>query len=128
MSKEIAHWDLHYSKLNESEVILKEFKSWEDRFTFIKERVLCQNGKKVFILAVEKDIYSNGKKNHYYDSIFIFHLFDDIQFITNTNLSQWRDSFLFEYSSYEEAYEVALDMREPIELCYSNNEPPLEVI
>lgn len=68
-------------------------------------------GKKnvVFLLAFED--------NDGHSEIFVFDKYSQI--FDSKCLGVYNKVFLQEYESYEEAYKVALDMREPNPLCYS---------
>lgn len=104
-------FNLHYSALNSSDDIEKfSYTSNALRFNEISDYVF--SGKKcVFLLAVE-----HSKE---FSSIFVF----DRSNIYALRLLEkdkciFEDVFLFEYESYEAAYQNALDMMEPNKLCY----------
>ena len=121
---------LNYGKLNVENVEELIFTSSKKRFDFISSVIINQDYmyKKVFLLAIEKDYLEPPHKDPETDIIYIFEQYRDINFLSNHENGKWMDIFLFEFSSYEDAYEFALMMREPNKLCYKNNQPPLEVI
>jgi len=88
-----------------------EFTSASKRANFIADKVIGSKPDRVFLLAIERC--------NEYDSIYIF---DKWQCIEDVVESRFKDFYLFEYESYEDAYRNALDMKEKSELCYNNIE------
>tara|TARA_R110000868_G_C10347943_1_gene715981 strand:+ start:57 stop:404 length:348 start_codon:yes stop_codon:yes gene_type:complete len=99
------NYELHYAKLNlnDEDIELINFKSWSERKYFIEDKILCYSNDKVFLLAIE---YSKDLSN--------IHIFDRFCCILNfkNNEYKWGKLYLFEFESYEEAYKVALDIKE----------------
>jgi hypothetical protein len=114
---------LHYAELGKENEDVKEivFSSSRKRFSFIADKIINRNLEKkiVFLIAIEKDYLEPPHKDPSGDSIYVFTLYRDIDFLKTHENGQWKDIFLFEYNSYEKAYKAALDMREPNPLCYS---------
>ena len=56
-----------------------------------------------------------------YESIFVTISYLQIEELLNEHkrIKTWNNFFLHEYESYEDAYSVALSMREDSEICYS---------
>ena len=103
---------LHYASLDlgDNDIPCFEFKKHSQMINFIDEKCVGRCGKVVWLLA----------KNNSTD-VFISESHLSIQdYFTRKFL--WNiqgDYFLQEYSSFEEAYRVALDMAEISPLCYS---------
>ena len=102
---------LHYAPLHlQDEISCYEFKNQSKMIDFIDEKCINRIGTCVWLLA------RKGSTD-----VFISESYLSIQFFLE-KMPNWRtvgDYFLQEYDSFEEAYEVALDIVEPSRLCYS---------
>ena len=107
-------YKLHYAKLDlQGDIPCLEFPSIEEVRSFITSIVypLKMVNKKVYVVAIQDEVIvtENG--------LLVEELFDG-----NLNSAypfyEVEDIFIQEYSSYEEAYKVALDMKEVSPLCY----------
>ena len=115
-------WILHYAALNNDEDVQKlEFSSKNKRLDFLTDKIIGIDGK-VFLLAIDVPD-GNGS-----DKYFQIHIFEKWQnmYTDKRNLSPFFSNpqyelHLHEYASYEDAYLVALNMREANPLCYNNN-------
>ena len=108
-------YKLHYAKLDlQGDIPCLEFPSIEEVRSFITSIVypLKMVNKKVYVVAIQDEVIvtENG--------LLVEELFDG-----NLNSAypfyEGEDIFIQEYSSYEEAYKVALDMKEVSPLCLS---------
>lgn len=106
-------YKLHYAKLDlQGDIPCLEFPSIEEVRSFITSIVypLKMVNKKVYVVAIQDEVIvtENG--------LLVEELFDG-----NLNSAypfyEGEDIFIQEYSSYEEAYKVALDMKEVSPLC-----------
>ena len=101
---------LHYAKLLlDEEIPCFEFSLQETMIKFIIDKCKGRNNQLVWLIAKNKstDIFISSN----YLSI--------IDFLKTKNEYQsYDDYFLQEYESFEDAYEVALDMAEISPLCY----------
>ena len=104
-------YKLNFSELNSnSDVECLEFTSAKKRASFIADRVIASNPKRVFTFIVK---YSD---NDELSDVYVFENWTCIQSIVET---RWKDFWLFEWESYEDAYANALDLKEVSPLCYS---------
>lgn len=104
------NYQLHYAKLeNDGDVPLLEFKSFVKMVRHIDATTISRHKDRVYLIAVEIA-----------DVIIIEHNLLTV-FSLIEKFKGYRVFFFQEYASYEEAYKVALDMREPNKLCYDNN-------
>lgn len=104
-------YKLNFSELNsDSDVECLEFTSAKKRAAFIADRVIANNPQRVFTLIVK---YSEN--DHDLD-VYIFENWLCIQSLVE---DKWKDFWLFEWVSYEDAYKNALDLKEVSPLCYS---------
>lgn len=107
----MGKYKLNFGKLNSTEdVECLEFTSAKKRRAFIAERVIATKPNRVFILVIE---YEKGGK---YNDVFIFDQWSGIQSVVS---QRWKDFWLFECVSYEDAYATALDLKEVNPLCYT---------
>lgn len=107
----MSKYKLNFSELNSnSDVENLEFSSAKKRASFIADRVIGVNPKRVFTLIIK---YS---KNDEHSDVFVFENWSGIQ---NVVESKWKEFWLFEWESYEDAYKNALDLKEVSPLCYS---------
>jgi hypothetical protein len=109
----MTKYKLNYSELGSSKIQELSFSTAQKRASFIADKVIATSPK-VFVLVVkhaEKDSQDDSM-----DSVYIFDWYSSISFIEKDN---WRQYFLFEEESYEEAYKLALDLKETSPLCYS---------
>ena len=102
---------LHYASLDlKGDIPCFEFKKHSDMIDFIDEKCINRNGKAVWLLARQglTDVFVSGSHISIQD------------FLENKYCWQTTgDYFLQEYSSFEDAYKVALDMAEIGPLCHS---------
>ena len=107
-------YKLHYAKLDlgMNDIPCFEFRDINQLIDFIDDKCLGRSGQLVWLIAKDK-----------MEDIFISENHLSIQsFIENTYLWKTQGTFfLQEYRSYEEAYQVALDMKEESPLCYDDN-------
>ena len=109
-------YKIHYAKLDlQGDIPCLEFPSIEKVRSFITSIVypLKMVNEKVYVIAIQDEVIvtENG--------LFIEELFDG-----NLNsvypYNEGEDIFIQEYPCYEEAYKVALYMKEVSPLCYSS--------
>lgn len=114
-------WVLHYAALNNDGDVQKlEFSSKKKRLDILTDKIIGINGK-VFLLAID---VPDGDGSNKYFQIYIFEKWQNF-FVDKGNGSPFFSNPLYEmhlheYSSYEDAYLVALNMREANPLCYNN--------
>ena len=107
----MSKYKLNFSELNSnSDVEHLEFTSAKKRASFIADRVISNNPKRVFTFIVK---YSD---NDEHSDVYVFENWSCIQSIVET---RWKEFWLFEWESYEDAYKNALDLKEVSPLCYS---------
>jgi hypothetical protein len=105
-----VQYRLHYAQVNVQEIEEINFESQSGLLSFIEEEINKTRKKVIYLLGL------NDKPNVLVTSSKL----DIITFLRYmpTWGSSGNDYFLQEYESYEEAYEVALDMAEESPLCY----------
>jgi hypothetical protein len=109
-------YKLHYAKLHlgEQDIPCIEFSTSKKRIEYISDIIHAKSEQVVFLLAFEDEID---------DSIYIGDsviTFEPLWRISDSDIEPFaKNAFLQEYSSYEEAYKVALDMKEVSPLCYN---------
>ena len=107
----MSKYKLNFSELNSSsDVEYIEFTSAKKRAQFIADRVIANNPKRVFTFIVK---YS---ENDEHSDVYVFENWSCIQSIVE---NRWKEFWLFEWDSYEEACKNALDLKEISPLCYS---------
>ena len=107
----MSKYILYFSELNsDSDVNKLEFTSAKKRESFIAERVIGINPKRVFTLILK---YSERDEDL---DVYVFENWSCIKDIVS---SKWKIFWLFEWESYEDAYKNALDLKEVSPLCYS---------
>lgn len=103
---------LHYApiKLENEDIPCFEFKKHSEMIDFIDEKCVHRNGEVVFLIG--KDDLTD---------VFVSESYISVQdFLSKKNLWQTVGEYFFqEYSSFEEAYAMALAMSEGSNLCYS---------
>lgn len=103
---------LHYVSLKlQGDIPCFKFKKHSDMIDFIDEKCINRIGKVVWLLAKSdlKDVFVSESHISIQD------------FLKNKYCWQTTGDYFFqEYSSFEEAYKVALDMKEESPLCYSD--------
>lgn len=110
--------NLHYAKLDlqDDDIPCYEFTSIEEVRSFITSIVypLKMVNEKVYVIAIQDEVIvtENGLL---IEELFNGNLNSAYPFFEN------EDIFIQEYPSYEDAYKVALDMKETSSLCYNNN-------
>jgi hypothetical protein len=102
---------LHYARLNEDSETFG-FETFKDLEYFVYEYSRINKGEAVYLVA--KDYYTSG--------IYVTANPFDIEFYLTKmpGIGFKSDTFIHEYESYEEAFKVALQMKEDSPLCYSN--------
>lgn len=102
---------LYYAELElgEEDIEELEFNSAKKRTGFIADKVIGRTTPAVFLMAIEK--------TPTHSDIYVFEDWNAISFI-NKQDDRWPVMHLQEYESYEDAYAVALDMKEESPLCY----------
>ncbi len=109
---------VHYAKLNlQGDIPCYEFQGIEDLRTFVNGIIDQHSGFKaenmVYLIAIQDDVFVTENLQ------LVQELFDG-----NLNSAypfyEGEDIFIQEYQSYQEAYKVALDMKEDSPLCYSS--------
>ena len=109
------NYKLHYAELNlQGDIHCIGFKNWKERLSFLMDKIICPQ-KKVFIISI------NYNANESIDSVYVFDVWNCVRFLNEKRYnSSHYTFFLQEYESYEEAYKVALNMKEVNKLCYSD--------
>ena len=110
-------YKIHYANLNlQGDIPCLEFTSIEEVRSFIISIVypLKMVNERVYVIAIEDEVIVTE------DVLLVQRLFDD-NFDSVYPLHECDVIFIQEYLSYEEAYKVALDMKETSPLCYSND-------
>jgi len=112
-------YKLHYAKLNlQGDIPFMVFKTWRARLSFIMDKIIIPQ-KRVYLLSIsriENDLTV-------FDNVYVFDSYHCVRFLNDKKYNSPYDVFsLHEYSSYEEAYKVALDMKEISPLCYFSND------
>lgn len=113
----MANLKLYYSELgSDSDIETLEFKSAKSRMDYIYNKVARCNPKRVFTLIIEH--------SEDYSSVYVFDKWVCIDLIAGWGFKEF---WLYEWDSYEEAYKNALDIKEESPLCYSSKGdlPPL---
>jgi hypothetical protein len=108
----MKNYKLHYKALNSQVYVhLYEFKKFEDLEHFVYEK--CRENRDKAVYLISKDCTST--------SPFITDNPFDIEFILlkMPQMNSHKDTFIYEYDSFESAYKSALDIVEPKKLCYS---------
>ena len=108
----MKNYKLYYAELNlQGDVPLYEFKKFEDLEHFVYEK--CRENRDKAVYVISKDCEST--------SPFITDNPFDIEFILlkMPQMNSHKDTFIYEYDSFESAYKSALDIVEPKKLCYS---------
>jgi len=107
---------LHYAKLNlQGDIPCYEFNDFTSFIQFLNKETFDKPGNNVQLMAVEDEIFVADKDSQIISET-LLHIYGEGYFtISDTNV------FLQEYDSFEEAYSVALDMRETHPLCYEKD-------
>jgi hypothetical protein len=113
-------YKLHYAKLNhEGDIPVIKFEAGHD-FEFYFWPDIVEKPKIVYLLCCDDEVIVT-------ENVYLIEelLSDSTSYIfpVNPNIP----IFLQEYESYEEAYQVALDIKEVSPLCYSKEEPKINV-
>ena len=107
---------LSYFKANETKQLLSAFTGGGELIDFLLE---IKRKNTVFLLGIEK---KDDNKALVMDEVFISESLSSIMYFIECNTKKYEndevDIFLQEYLSYEEAYKVALSMKETSALCY----------
>lgn len=108
----MSKYKLFFSELNSnSDVECLEFTSADKRAYFISERVILSKPERVFTLIVSYNDNDDNASDVY--------VFDQWSCIKEVVQQRWESFWFFEWSSYEDAYKNALDLKEVNPLCYS---------
>jgi hypothetical protein len=108
-------------KLNYASLVLDgdipcyEFKSKDELLAFVGSEMFPLRDDIVYLVCIEDEVFVTER------GIFVYELFE------NSLRSVWAyyegdACHIHEYSSYEEAYKVALDLKETSPLCYEKDE------
>ena len=108
-------YKLHYAKLDlQGDIPCLNFKNWKERMLFICDKVTGSK-EKVFVLSI------NYNADESIDSVYVFDIWNCVRFLRDKKYNSIHYTFyLQEYPSYEEAYKVALDMKEVSPFCYTS--------
>ena len=112
--------DLHYFPLGGSiEVIAENFASFYELLEYIEINITSKRStdEVVYIFSDDEEVFITS------DPSMVFNTLNALK--TYFDLEDESIIFLQEYSSYEEAYEVALEWKEQNKLCYNETEPKL---
>jgi len=102
--------NLHYSK-KEGQILKRLF----DKFVNL--------GKYINIFSIEKAVHLIAIEGKNINEVFVTDsLINATNFIFNNVQYKINDVFFFEFASFEEAYKVALSMKEPNPLCYEEEQ------
>lgn len=108
----MSKYILNFSQLNsDADLEAISFTSAKKRANYIAERVIGIKPERVFTLVISYDDNDNDACDVY--------VFDEWICIQNVVTSRWKSFWLFEWSSYEDAYKNALDLKEVNPMCYS---------
>ena len=111
----MSKYNLYYSELGSSaDVECKKFKSAIKRAFWMANRVIGIKRDRVFVLVVSYDDNDDEQSDVY--------VFDNwrISGIGKIVENRWKSFWLYECESYEQAYKLTLDLKEPNPLCYTN--------
>ena len=100
---------LHYAELNSNDVVCYDFKNHSEMIDFIDEKCVHRNGKVVWLFGKGESTDIFISENHLSIQDFL-----SKKYLWNVS----DDYFLQEYTSFSEAYKVALNMVETSPLCY----------
>ena len=106
--------DLHYFPLGGGiEVIVENFASFYELLEYIEVTITSKRSvdEVVFIFSDDEEVFVTS------DPSMVFNTLNALK--TYFDLESESTIFLQEYSSYEEAYEVALDWKENNKLCFN---------
>jgi hypothetical protein len=114
----MSKFELHYASIDldteKENIQVLEFKTNRQRFEFVKKIVQKNDFKLVTLIAFDDEIDQ---------SVFVsddWITFDYFLNASDINIESFAEVMhLQEYKSYEEAYKVALEMKEASPLCYS---------
>jgi len=106
---------IHYAKkdLGMNDIPCLKFSTAIKRHRFLQDTIIGSRNT-VFILAI------NYNKDDSLDSVFVFDLWNCVRWMDSSIVRQ-KTIYLQEYTSYEEAYKVALDMKETNKMCYEDS-------
>jgi hypothetical protein len=108
-------YELHYAKLElDGDIPCLTFNNPSARISKIQDIVIGSKGK-VFILCID------WSGNDTQSDVYVFENYQCISFLSDGKLNRYKKMYLQEYISYEEAYAVALNMREDSDLYYNPN-------
>jgi hypothetical protein len=119
--------DLHYAKLNlrDEDILVYKVKSLKwlgsviDEITFkhLNPSRSCEKNNCVYLFA-----YEYGDRSEVFVTHNFYWLWIDLQRTLKKKVFNDITFFLQEYTSYQEAYKVALQMKEVYHLCYEPSE------
>jgi len=107
---------LHYAKLGlDTDIPTHEFSDKSERLKFFVENTLDRKGECVWLVTTDREaeVYVTHR------CVRVWHY---VQFMPL--LYESEEWFLFEFDSYQEAYNVALHMAEVSPMCYSPDYNP----
>ena len=113
----MAKYKIYYAPVDlQGDIPCLEFSLIDEVRSFISSIVypIRMVNEKIYVVAIQDEIIvtENG--------LFIDDLFNK-QFFSVYPFYECDEIHIQEYLSYEEAYKIALEMREPNRLCYDNN-------
>lgn len=110
-------FELHYAPLGSEEIETTEFIKFKDVVDYIKSKI--NNKPKVYLYCKGNGNHTNNKLTE--NMIIVTHNIDEIFMLMwwNEDFRRTGQTFLQEYESYTDAYEVALAMRENTGLAYN---------
>ena len=105
-------YKLHYEKVeNNGDIPCHNFGAFTDLEHYMMELAVTSWCDRVYVFAAE-------------DKVFVHHELDFMRWHILPTFKHYSEIHLQEYHSYEEAYKVALDMREPYAMCYRESATP----
>jgi hypothetical protein len=110
------NYKLHYAPidLGQEDIPCYEFATSKERVKFIEDIIYKKSEEVVFVLCFEDYIQDCVYVG---DSVMTF---EPLWRISDEDISSYpENAYLQEYESYEEAYKVALDMKETNPFCYN---------
>ena len=103
-----------------SEVEEYECQDEDDLIESVQNLLLSDDDKTVYLFAIEFSDNFDTSDSKIEDEIYVHHNATFVEFFLSSHLflEHIEKVFLFECNSYEEAYKMALDMREGNPLCF----------
>lgn len=108
----MSKYNLYFSELRSfADVECKKFTSAKKRAYWIADRVISKKPNRVFTLIVSYDDNDDNLSD-----VYVFDKWFCIEKIVD---QRWKSFWLYEWGSYVEAYQNALDLKEVNPLCYT---------